>query len=471
MLRHMQSRELSIVDPIDLIPNADALGRAKGIFLITTDGQIASVFGDLAVLLNNSETSLVGQDIRDILRAAELDALFAGGSTNQNPPHKIAFLAESTSKKIEPQRFVLTVHLPEQALQTAPQMLVEIHELVETAVPTKTANKHDDRIRFALQSAAQAVWDCDMNSGEIWYSSRWYTMRGFEIGDSQASGAENWQKRLHPDDRDEILEQVHAQDSGELTENSFEYRERHADGNWIWIMSRGRIIAWNSDGTPARIVGTDTDITDMKMRERQLTLETRRFFEKSMSDIAAAHQRVVEDSEKAKQLANQDPLTGLANRRALLEKIESWVAKDHEEPGVGRLLFFLDLDNFKPINDSLGHVAGDFILRETAHRLAQITNSSDMIARLGGDEFAILIERGLIDEDVSDIAYRICTRIIDAITTPIEYGGRSLQLGVSIGVTDFERANKSADQLLHAADVAMYNAKNRGGNRFSLADS
>jgi diguanylate cyclase (GGDEF)-like protein/PAS domain S-box-containing protein len=129
---------------------------------------------------------------------------------------------------------------------------------------------------LALEGAGQGVWDHDLVRGTAYYSPAWYQMRGFAVGEEVDAELGGWFDRLHPDERDKIIETTRRQNSGELPYNAFEYRERDRHGGWIWILSRGRPVAWNSDGSVARIVGTDTDITKLKLIEQQLAEEKER---------------------------------------------------------------------------------------------------------------------------------------------------------------------------------------------------
>ena len=134
----------------------------------------------------------------------------------------------------------------------------------------------ESRWNFALESAGQGVWDHDLNAKTAFYSRMWKLMRGIDPDEEIDPAAESWLARIHPDDRERIREAAKRQDTGELPYNEFEYRERHRDGHYIWILSRGKPVAWNPDGSPSRILGTDTDITAIKRVEMQLALEKER---------------------------------------------------------------------------------------------------------------------------------------------------------------------------------------------------
>ena len=134
----------------------------------------------------------------------------------------------------------------------------------------------ESRWNAALEGAGQGVWDHDIRKNKVFYSRMWKLMRGFAPDEEVDSAQEEWLKRVHPDDRERILAKIAKQDLGEVTLNAFEYREWHRDGRWIWILSRGKAIDWFSDGSVARIVGTDTDITGLKTVEAAIAAEKER---------------------------------------------------------------------------------------------------------------------------------------------------------------------------------------------------
>ena len=123
------------------------------------------------------------------------------------------------------------------------------------------------RWNFALESAGQGVWEADLANDRVYYSPMWRQMRGYEPDEPIDSSAAAWLSRVHPDDRAHILDTIERQNSGEIKFNTFEYRERHKDGHYIWISSYGAPDAWAADGRPIRMIGTDSDITQRKLAE------------------------------------------------------------------------------------------------------------------------------------------------------------------------------------------------------------
>ena len=163
--------------------------------------------------------------------------------------------------------------------------------------------------------------------------------------------------------------------------------------------------------------------------------------------------------EQLRQLAFHDPLTLLANRNLFRDRVQHALIIAHRGQSCLAVMF-LDLDNFKNINDSLGHDAGDRLLQAVAHRVLQTTRSSDTVARLGGDEFAVLME-GV--ERSSEVG-RVADALIAALNVPFQLDGREVRVGASVGVA-ISAAEAGAEALLSNADIAMYHAKAAGKNR------
>ena len=132
------------------------------------------------------------------------------------------------------------------------------------------------RLQSALDAAGQGVWDHDFVAGTVYLSATWKHIRGYGPDDDVDALAGPWIERLHPEDRPRILDAISRQNSGKLAVNAFEYRERHRDGHWIWIFSRGGPVEWRADGSVARILGTDTDISALKEAELALAQERER---------------------------------------------------------------------------------------------------------------------------------------------------------------------------------------------------
>jgi diguanylate cyclase (GGDEF)-like protein len=159
--------------------------------------------------------------------------------------------------------------------------------------------------------------------------------------------------------------------------------------------------------------------------------------------------------------AYHDPLTGLANRALFTDTVKETIAERRGELAV----LFIDLDDFKTINDSLGHAAGDELLVAVATRLRSSLRPEDLVARLGGDEFAVMVED---PHDAQDAAVRVARRIMDAFVAPVGLGSESIAVYVSVGIASSHGAEFSAEELIRDADVAMYKAKTTGKGHFQV---
>ena len=167
------------------------------------------------------------------------------------------------------------------------------------------------------------------------------------------------------------------------------------------------------------------------------------------------------------QMANHDHLTGLPNRLLLADRMHQTLARS-DRNGTGLAVLFLDLDDFKPINDQLGHEAGDLALVEIARRLSSVVRETDTLARVGGDEFVIVIsDLAKVSEVAQSAACAVASKCIEAVSAPMSIKHEMRSVGISIGIA-MGTGTSSFDDLLSAADTAMYLAKQKKG-RFALA--
>jgi diguanylate cyclase (GGDEF)-like protein/PAS domain S-box-containing protein len=258
------------------------------------------------------------------------------------------------------------------------------------------------------------------NASNIYTSPQVEPLLGYTV-EEWVSDPDLFANILHPDDRERVLAEIRRTNaSGERFVS--EYRVLAKDGNTVWI--RDESTMYFEGGEAVHSQGYMLDIT----RRREAEEELRR-------------------------LAWRDSLTALPNRALLVERLGEG---DVDSP---RSLLFFDLDDFKTINDSLGHVVGDGVLVELARRIGGVIRDDDLVARIGGDEFAVLAE--MADTETLEA---LAQRLLDAIGEPLVLDGRELRLSASIGIA----RDEVAENLLRNADLAMYEAKRRGGNGFAF---
>lgn len=215
----------------------------------------------------------------------------------------------------------------------------------------------------------------------------------------------------------------------------FTYRIQPPSGGQRWFSISGNPV-FDENGDFSGYHGVGTDITDR-----------------------------VNAAEQFRHLAHHDTLTGLPNRRLLGDRTEQALALARRSGHLVALLL-LDLDDFKVINDTDGHSAGDMVLVAIAQRLRSLVREIDTVARLGGDEFVILLQ----DIGHPKDAARVAEKVIDAVRKPVEVGGRQYQLGVSVGIAHFPEHAANMEGLMQQADIAMYRAKQAGGAAYHFAD-
>ncbi|HXH95721.1 MAG TPA: EAL domain-containing protein [Gaiellaceae bacterium] len=260
------------------------------------------------------------------------------------------------------------------------------------------------------------------NSANIYTSPQVESLLGFTV-DEWVRDPELFVKQLHPDDRERVLTEVkRSNESG--TPFVTEYRLIAKDGRVVWVRD-GWSIYEDAHGQGVHSQGYLLDIT----RRREAEEELRR-------------------------LAVTDPLTSLPNRRELIERLRATGADEAPHS-----LLFLDLDDFKTFNDSLGHRAGDALLVALADRVAACARRDELVVRMGGDEFAILTPSS-VQTDLELLAQKL----LSAVASPLSLEGRELWATASIGIA----SGGDAEELLRNADMAMYQAKGSGGNAFAF---
>ncbi|MFO1337736.1 MAG: diguanylate cyclase [Burkholderiaceae bacterium] len=189
-----------------------------------------------------------------------------------------------------------------------------------------------------------------------------------------------------------------------------------------------------------------------------------RSIENMQRQIRAQFTKLEQKQGELDRLASHDSLTGLHNRRFFLDRLDHALAHA-KRTGVQLGLLFIDLDNFKTINDKLGHAAGDYVLRTLAQRLKHVVRQVDTVARIGGDEFIVLLDE--ID-DADDLAV-VAHKVLDVLSQPVRHGDMDLVSGASIGASRYPSDGESAVELIAAADQAMYRAKTGGRMRVCMA--
>jgi diguanylate cyclase (GGDEF)-like protein/PAS domain S-box-containing protein len=293
----------------------------------------------------------------------------------------------------------------------------------------------ETRYALAARGANDGLWDWDMQSDQVYYSPRWKSILGYEENEVGPEPRE-WFDRIHPEDLPRVQAGVAAHRQGFTVHFENEHRMLHKDNSYRWVLTRGLAVR-GRDGRCLRMAGSLTDITQDKA---------------------------------------VDPLTSLPNRVLFMDRLERVLERSKRDAGLQFAVLFLDLNRFKVINDSLGHLAGDQLLSAVARRLEACLRGSDTVARLqgsttlarlGGDEFTILLE------DIRDVqnAIRVAKRIQQELAIPFCPNGTEVVTSASIGITMGPAGYTQPDELLRDADAAMYAAKATGKGSFEVFDA
>lgn len=290
--------------------------------------------------------------------------------------------------------------------------------------------ERERRVMLALEGAGLGLWDWDVPSGKASFSPMWAHIVGYEP-DELAPHVSSWEALVHPDDWRDIRASLEPHLRGETDAYRTEYRLKHKDGHWVWVLGAGRVLERGEQGEALRVVGIHEDISPRKAMEESLL-----------------------------QLATSDPLTGLWNRRHFSEMVRGELGRVRRGQSRAALLL-LDLDFFKRINDTHGHAAGDEVLRHFTATVSTQLRETDVFARLGGEEFAILLP--CID---SLGAVRVADRVRRMVAErPAQVESGPLHFSVSIGVTMLDAADEGYEAGYARADEALYEAKRGGRNR------
>jgi diguanylate cyclase (GGDEF)-like protein/PAS domain S-box-containing protein len=298
-------------------------------------------------------------------------------------------------------------------------------DITERKRTEEALRKSEASLAEAQRISRLGSWEWDLKTGEVWWSDEVYRIYGFEPHQLSPTLETNVEA-FHPEDR-HLLE---ASIDGAISQHGsfdFEHRIVRPDGEIRWVYRRGEVVRGEREEI-LRVFGTVHDITERKVLEERLQ-----------------HQ------------AFHDPLTDLPNRRLFMDRLKKALGHTSGRREHKLAILFLDLDNFKVVNDSLGHEVGDQVLIAVSQRLKECLRVGDDVARLGGDEFTVLLD------GISGVgeAEGVAERIIQELRAPFTIDGHAIFVTGSVGIAESDAVGGEPGDLLRAADIALYRAKDK----------
>jgi len=323
-----------------------------------------------------------------------------------------------------------SIALDNASLYEQAQQEILVRRRVEDAL-----RESEERYALAMRGSNDGLWDWDLRTNHVYYSPRWKSMIGFgedEFGHSPQA----WFSRVHPDDVEKLQIDLQSHLDGNTTHLENEHRILHKDGDYRWFLSRG-LAVWDDNQRASRIAGSITDITERKFAEQKLL-----------------------------HYAFYDKLTNLPNRALFIDHLGLAIERVKRKPDYQYAVLFLDLDRFKDVNDSLGHMVGDELIIAVGRLIQNRMRSTDTVARFGGDEFVILLD----DIRHTQNAIQIAEWIHTALSMPFYLNQHEVYITASIGIVLSETGYQRPEDVLRDADIAMYNAKSQGKARYQVFD-
>ena len=290
----------------------------------------------------------------------------------------------------------------------------------------------DERYRLALDGANDAIWEWNLVTWEYFASDKLYEMTGHNL--NKSIDLRGFNEFIHTDDIPIVKKDFYNHINNITPIYQSEYRIKKIDGTYIWISSRGKALR-DSEGKAIKFAGSISDITDKKISE-----------------------------DKVKFIAFHDSLTKLHNRAFFMEKLNEEIKLANDKNAEGAV-FFIDLDNFKNINDTMGHDYGDKLLIYLATKLEKLIDGNDTICRLGGDEFLLIHP---YEEPLEVVEY--ANNLLTLFNSIFEVDNKQMYITASVGVALYPKDGSDASSILKNADFAMYKAKELGKNRYALYD-
>ena len=398
------------------------------------DAELGKVIRDAIsekAIVHNREISFTAKNGRKIYSLWNIDMI---NDTGNVPVYVTAMGIDITDRKNTESRLAESYQELESLYRELVTKEIELRlQFDDLNARDNDLRRSEERYRLAVEGVNDGVWDWDGKDGRLFMSKKARAILGIE-SDEDFLTIEKWFDVILREDLDKFVVSLNRYITEPQNKHlQIEYRIKAKNDEIKWIRTRGMAI-WDEEGNPIRVAGSITDITEQKLAD-----------------------------EKIHRLAFFDSLTGLPNRALLMDRF-SVAEANARRKGKSIAVFFLDLDNFKTINDTLGHTYGDKLLLKVGEQLRLKLRKSDTIARLGGDEF-IMLQTNISSMDE---VYKLAARMLNVFKKPWKLDDREFYVTASIGISIYPNDGTDLRELMKNADVAMYRAKEKGKNNFQI---
>jgi diguanylate cyclase (GGDEF)-like protein/PAS domain S-box-containing protein len=404
---------------------------AVGIGHTARDGRFIEANANLARMLGYTQAELVTKNFRDIippeeLAAADEDRTKLGGNEVESSVREFHYVRKDGSRGWA----IRTLSPVRDPSGNIGYFITVVQDITQRKQAEEALVESQDNFEQLAQHIPDAFWITDARREKLVYISPAYERIWGRKAASIDTAWREWRDSIHSEDRERTLAAYRDMRDGNL---DLEYRILRPDGTARWVHARGFPVI-DADGTAYRVVGTIEDITERKELQERLI-----------------HQ------------ANFDTLTQLPNRALCYDRLKQALGQAQRRIWNAGVLF-LDLDRFKVVNDTLGHVFGDQLLQEVAKRLATCVRAGDTVGRLGGDEFVIVLPEIAHSHDAAVVAQKVLAEL----ARPFGLGEHEVFVTASVGIATYPGDGTETDSLLKNADAAMFSAKDLGRNNYQF---
>jgi diguanylate cyclase (GGDEF)-like protein/PAS domain S-box-containing protein len=418
-----------------------ALARLYG----TTPEELVG-YDDGAFNPNAEQVAFYLENVRSVMRGGETEIV----------------MESSTDVETGEVRYFQSIKKPLIGPDGGPRILVIAHDVTDLQRAHQAIQDRERSYSYAMAAAGDGIWDWDLSTNLVTHNGKWGELFGFEPGELQHP-IDVFSALLHPDDRDEVSGALQDALAGSGS-YQHEHRMVRRDGTMLHVFDRGDVVERDAEGNPTRMAGAVSDITERVHHQHRLRVVTEALIDANVSLERKVDERTAELARANAELQNlawRDALTGLPNRLAGMNHLESEFARMGRNESATSSILMMDVDLFKNINDTHGHGVGDDVLKRIAGIITASLRAGDFVARFGGEEFM-----ALLPDTATDGAMVVAEKIRAAIeASPDSTVGT---VTISIGVTLASARDAEMDVAVRRADAALYEAKRSGRNRVVL---